>query len=124
MSASKSFFAKHLFNDSDDNNYKVFKAHQLKEIQNKFIVLSSSHVRNLVALFKNYLSGGYINNILELKSKSHYNFIQECYFLGQIFSQKVFFFKMSVMGLGAEFGLLHERSSKVILKTLGSRLTM
>jgi hypothetical protein len=37
--------------------------------------LSSSHVRNLVILLKNYLGGGYIDNILELKSKSCYNFI-------------------------------------------------
>ncbi len=75
LNTSKSFLAKHLFNDSDDNNYKVFKGHQLKEIQNEFIVLSSSHVRNLVILLKNYLGGGYIDNILELKSKSCYNFI-------------------------------------------------
>jgi hypothetical protein len=75
LSASKSFLAKHLFNDSDDNNCKVFKGHQLKEIQDKFIILSSLHVHNLLALFKNYLGGGYIDNILELKSKSYYNFI-------------------------------------------------
>ncbi len=86
LSANKSSLVKHLFNDSDDNNWEVFKDHQLKEIQDKFIVLSLSHVRNLVALFKNYPSGGYIDNILELKSKNHNNFIQECCFPGQIYS--------------------------------------
>ncbi len=86
LSASKSFLAKHLFNVNGDNNCKVFKGHQLKEIQDKFILLSSSHVCNLVALFKNYWGGGYIDNIFKLKSKSRYNFIQECYFPSQISS--------------------------------------
>ncbi len=77
LNTNKSFLVKHLFNDSGDDSCKVFKVHQLEEIHDKFIVLSSLNVPNLVALFKHHLGGGYI---LELKSNNHYNFIQECYF--------------------------------------------
>jgi tRNA splicing ligase len=83
---NKSLFAKHMFNDNNDNNCEVLKGHQLKKTQDKFLVLSSLNVRNLVAFFKHRPSGGYIDNILELKFKNHYDFIQECCFLGQISS--------------------------------------
>ncbi len=32
MSATKSFLAKHTFNDNNDNSHKVLKGHQLKKI--------------------------------------------------------------------------------------------
>jgi hypothetical protein len=47
----------------------------------------------LVAAFKHHASRGYIDNILELKSKSHYDYIQEHCFLGQVVGQKVFHFQ-------------------------------
>jgi hypothetical protein len=75
LKANKSFLAKHLFNDNSDDSTEVLKGHQFKEIQNKFIVLSSLNVCNLVASFKHHSGGGYIDNILELKSKNHYDFI-------------------------------------------------
>jgi hypothetical protein len=82
LNINKSFLAKHLFNDSGDDSCKVFKGHQLEEFHDKFIVLSSQNVPNLVASFKHHSGGGYIMNILELKSNSHYDLIQECYFPG------------------------------------------
>jgi hypothetical protein len=48
LSISKSFLVKHLFNDSRDNSGEVLKGHWLEQIQDKFIVLSSSNVHNLV----------------------------------------------------------------------------
>jgi hypothetical protein len=75
LSAKNSFLAKHLFNDNNDDSCEVLKGHLLKEIQDKFIVWSSLNVCNLVAFFKHHLGGGYIDNILELKFKSHYDFI-------------------------------------------------
>ncbi len=72
---SKSFLTKHLFNDNNDNNCEVFKGHQLEENQDKFIVLSLLNVCNLVASFKHRPGGGYIDHIVELKSKSCYDFI-------------------------------------------------
>ncbi len=61
-----------MFNDSDDDICEVLKGRQLKETQDKFIVLSSPNVCNLAAFFKHRPSGRYINNILELKFKSRY----------------------------------------------------
>ncbi len=46
-------------------------------------------------LLSNIFEGvGYIDNILELKSKSHYDYIHKCYFLSQVLGQKVFTFKI------------------------------
>ncbi len=74
-----------MFNDNGDDSCEVLKGHQLEEIQDKFIVLNSPNVHNLVVSFKHHPGGSYIDNILELKSKSRYDFIQECCFPSQIF---------------------------------------
>ncbi len=71
---------------------------------------------NLIALFKHCFSGGYVDNILELKSKTRYDYIKECCFLGQIFGQKVFLFKMSIDGVKSEMGLIARMQSKGDLK--------
>jgi hypothetical protein len=55
----------------------------------------------MVATFKHPVGYGYIDSILELKSKSHYDYIHECYFLSQVVGQKVFIFKMSINGVGS-----------------------
>lgn len=67
---------------------------------------------NLVALFKHHSNGGYIDNILELKSKNCYDYIKECCFLGQISSYKVFLFKMSTNGVNSEMGFIAQMQSK------------
>jgi hypothetical protein len=41
------------------------------------------------------------DNILKLKSKSWYDYIQECCFQGQVPGQKLFIFKMSINGVGS-----------------------
>jgi hypothetical protein len=62
--------------------------------------VSSPNIHNLVATFKHHLGHGYIDSILELKSKSCYDYIQKCCFLGQVVGQKVFIFKMLINGVG------------------------
>jgi hypothetical protein len=58
-------------------------------------------------LFSNIVDGGgYVDNILELKSKSHYDYIQKCYLLRQVLGQKVFAFKMSINGVGSGVSLV------------------
>jgi hypothetical protein len=47
----------------------------MEQIYDKFYELNSPNVLNLVASFKHCLGGGYINNILELKSNSRYDYI-------------------------------------------------
>jgi hypothetical protein len=88
------------------NNMELVKSEQLKHIQDKFIEMNSPNVHNLVTSFKHHPRGGYINNILELKFRSHYDYIQECCFSRQIFGQTVFIFKMLLIGLGMEQALV------------------
>jgi hypothetical protein len=85
---------------------ELLKGKQLEHIQDKFIELNSPNVCNLVASFKHHPKGGYINNILESKFRNHYDYIQECCFSSQIFGQKVFIFKMLLIGLGMEQALV------------------
>ncbi len=66
-SANKSFFDKHLFNDSSDGIVELLHEEGLEHIQDKFIELNSSNIRNLVAFFKHHPKGGYIDHILKLK---------------------------------------------------------
>ncbi len=70
LSANNTFLVRHLFNDCSDGITELFKGEQLEHIQDKFCELSSPDIRNLIASFKHCLGGGYIDNILELKSKS------------------------------------------------------
>jgi len=69
------FGLKHMFNEKNDGIVKILKGNQLKQIHEKFIELNSLNVRNLISMFKPCSGGGYINNILQLKSKNHYNYI-------------------------------------------------
>ncbi len=79
MSVSKTLVM-HLPNDCNYGIVELFKGEQLEHIQDKFYELNFPNVCNLVVLFKHRLSGGYIDNIFELKSKSQYDYIQECLF--------------------------------------------
>jgi hypothetical protein len=63
LSANKSFFYKHFFNDSNDGTIELLHGEGLEHIQDKFIELNSSNIHNLVASFKHHLEGGYIDHI-------------------------------------------------------------
>jgi hypothetical protein len=89
-----------MFNEKNDGIVKILKGNQLKQIHEKFIELNSSNVYNLVSMFKPHSGGSYTNNILQLKSKNRYNYIQECCFPSRIFGQKVFLFKMLIDWVG------------------------
>ncbi len=100
LSASKTFFVKHMFDDYSDGEVEFFKGEQLEQIQDKIYELNSPNVCNLIGFFKHCPGGGYIDNILKLKSKNWYDYIQECCSLGQVLGQMVFIFKMSINGVG------------------------
>jgi hypothetical protein len=78
LSTKNSLLVKHLFNGSSESSFKFLKGEQLDNIHDKFVELNFLNICNLVALFKHHLKGGYINNILELKSMSDYHYIYEC----------------------------------------------
>jgi hypothetical protein len=67
---------------------ELLKGEQLEHIQDKFFEFSSHNIRNLVVFFKHHSRGDYIDIILELKSKSRYDYIQECCFPRQVHGQK------------------------------------
>ncbi len=106
LNANKNFLAKHLLDDCKDGKVELFKGEQFEQIQDKFCEINSPNIHNLVASFKHHLGGGYIDSILELKSKSQYDYIQEYCFLGQVLGQKVFIFKMSINGVGSGVNLV------------------
>ncbi len=99
FSASKTLLANYLFDDFGNGTMELLKGEQLEHIQDKFCELSSLSVRNLIASFRHHSKGGYIDSIFESKSKSRYNYIQDCYFPKHIHGQKVFVFKMSINGV-------------------------
>jgi hypothetical protein len=68
LSTNNSFFYKHLFNDSSNGTVELLHGEKLEHVQDKFIELSSSNIRNLVAFLKHHPKGGYIDHIFELKS--------------------------------------------------------
>jgi hypothetical protein len=82
------------------------------------------NVQNLVVSFKHHLGGGYIDNILELKSNNCYNYIEECCFIAKFMVKRSPYSRGLLMEFGVEWGLLHECNSGGIWKTLGSSLTM
>jgi hypothetical protein len=75
FNASKTFLASYLLDDSSDGTMELLKGEQLEHIKDKLCELSFPNVCNLVASFNHHLGGGYIDSILELKSKSCYDYI-------------------------------------------------
>ncbi len=125
FNANNTFLASYSLGDSRDGIMELFEGEYMEQIQDKFYELNPPNVCNLVVFFKHHLRGGYIDsvrklvvffkhhsrggyidNILELKSKSRYDYIQECCFLGQVHGQKVFIFKMSINGVGSGISLV------------------
>jgi hypothetical protein len=75
FSVSKTFLANYLFPDSNDGVVEFLEGEHLEHIQDKFCELNSPNIHNLVASFKCHLGGGYIDSIIELKSKKRYDYI-------------------------------------------------
>jgi len=75
FSVSKTFLANYLFPDSNDGIVEFLEGEHLEHIQDKFCELNFPNIHNLVASFKCHLGGGYIDSIIELKSKKRYDYI-------------------------------------------------
>ncbi len=106
LGASKTFLATCLVDDSGTKIVELLNDKQLEQIQDKFSKLSLPIICNLVVAFKHHAGHDYIDNILELKSKSPYDYIQECCFPGQIIGQKVFILKMLINAVGSGMSLV------------------
>ncbi len=74
----QTFLVSYLFDDSNNGTMELFKNELLEHIQDKFYEFNSPNNHNLVVSFKHHSGDGYIDSILELKSKNRYDYIQEC----------------------------------------------
>ncbi len=75
FNASKTFLASYLLDDSNDGIVELLKGESLEHIQEKLCEFNSPNICNCVVSFKCHLGGGYIDNILGLKSKDQYDYI-------------------------------------------------
>jgi hypothetical protein len=74
---SKALMSQYLFNEDGNNLVEVVKGKQLNNVMDKFIPLKSSNIFNFITSFRHYPTNrGYIDNILLLEFRSHYNYIQ------------------------------------------------
>lgn len=95
LAVSKTFLAQQLFNASVIGLVQHLKGDMLYQVMEKFLPFCSPNIQNMILTFQHHPGNkGYIDNILLLKSTSTYDYIQYSYFLGQLFGQKVFLFKM------------------------------
>jgi hypothetical protein len=84
--------SKNLLNKDGEGPMELLKGDKLHQVMDKFTTLCSPNVKNLMASFKHLLiARGFIDNILILKSKSPYDYIQDSCFLGQLSRKKCSF---------------------------------
>ncbi len=70
-------------------------------------VIVFPNIHNLITSFKHQpIYRSYIDNILLLSSKSCYDYIQNSCFLGQIYNEKIFLFKLFVDGSSRDVELV------------------
>lgn len=105
MGASKSFLESCILCASDSVGGKL-EGPALDIVMDHFSTLTSPNIRNQVnALRMGSGSRGYMDNIMDLKKKSMYDYIQDNVFPGQG-ARKVFMFKMSTKGEGSGVSLV------------------
>jgi len=97
LAASKEFLDTFLV-DEGDGPKEMLRGKALDVVMDKFQVLSSPNVRNIVASFQNNgAGGGEIDRILAMKKQAKIEFIHDSVFPRQG-QEKVYFFKMFVDG--------------------------
>jgi hypothetical protein len=105
LNANKAFLAHHLFNENGE--VFILQGEKLDKVMDKFQPFYSPNIQNLIVAFKHSASTqGPMDNILFLKSKSPYAYIQDSCFLGQMAGQKHFLFKMLFYGLASKVNLV------------------
>jgi hypothetical protein len=106
MAVGKELLLKGLL-DEDVNGQK-FTETELAQVFDKWAKLGSNTIWNLIAMARRFCGqGGYIDNILKLKSTSTYDYIHDSIFPGQG-SDLVYLFKMSTYGQGSGVSLVRQ----------------
>jgi hypothetical protein len=107
LAISKTFFFEHLLNEDGEGLVEVLKGDKLHQVMDKFIVLSSPNICNLVASFKHQpRNKRYVTNIFILKAKNGYCFNHDNCFPRQQNGKKMFLFKMFMRGNSNGYDLI------------------
>ncbi len=86
---------------------EILQGEKLDKVMEKFETLCSPNIQNLITSFKHNANiQGPMDNILILKLKSPYDYIQDSCFLGQMAKQKVFLFKITLYKLASGVDLV------------------
>ena len=112
LAASKEFLSKELFALDREGILEPLYGDSLVAVMEKFRLLSSPNIRN--ATLKPSASGGQVDNIIKLKMKSPYAYIQGSIFPWQG-SDKVYMFKMSEEGPGSGMDLVKRMQPGIVL---------
>jgi hypothetical protein len=106
LAVSKTFIFE-LLNEDGEGIVEVIIGDKLRQVMDKFIVLFSPNIHNLVASFKHQpRNKRYIFNIFFLKANNGYCFNHDNYFPRQQNGKKMFPFKMFVHGNGRGYDLI------------------
>jgi hypothetical protein len=105
LAASKEFLETFLIHNGDGPK-EMLREEALEKVMDKFQLLSSPSVRNIIATYRDKLKGaGEIDRILTMKSHAKIEFIHDSVFPGQG-KDKVYLFKMLVDGPGSGVDLV------------------
>jgi hypothetical protein len=119
LAISKTSLSEYLLNEDGQVLVEVLKGDKLCQVMDKFIVLFSPYVWNLVASFKYRLGDiGYISSILAFKTNNGYCYIQDSCFPRQQLGDKLLMFKMSMHGNGSGYDLVKQMQPRGNLQTV------
>ena len=104
LSASKEFLTNHLFHHGEGEK-QILKGEEMEEVMDRFQMLSSPSIRNVISSFRSNNRGGVIDNIMTMKRESKFEFIHDNVFPGQG-KEKVYVFKMLTEGPGSGVDLM------------------
>ena len=96
LSARKDFLTNHLFHHGEGEK-EILKGEEMEEVMDRFQMLSSPSIRNVISAFRSNNQGGVIDNIMTMKRESKFAFIYDSVFPGQE-KEKVYVFKMLTEG--------------------------
>jgi hypothetical protein len=93
LASSKEFLASEIFGLDGQPSTTPLRGDALVAVMEKFRILSSPNIQNVISTFCPSVNAGPIDNIFALKMKSPYAYIQDSVFPGQG-EKKVYLFKM------------------------------
>ena len=104
LPTNKDFLTNHLFHRGDGEK-KILKGEEMEEVMDRFQMLSSPSIQNIISSFRSNNRGGVIDNKMTMKIESKFKFKHDKVFPGQG-KEKVYVFKMLTKGPGSGVDLI------------------